>query len=89
MDKLGDHAVHCSSEIGIKFRHNLIQDILMNICCKVGISDCKEAPMGFSSEAGKDLMPSNLLLFTWIHGKNDVCVNVTGGSSFADTGVSS
>ncbi|GJS17093.1 hypothetical protein Tco_0411565, partial [Tanacetum coccineum] len=23
MDKWGDHAVHCSSEVGVKFRHNL------------------------------------------------------------------
>ncbi|GKB32000.1 hypothetical protein Tco_0871401, partial [Tanacetum coccineum] len=37
MDQWGDHAVHCSSEVGVKFRHNLVRDILVDICSKVGI----------------------------------------------------
>jgi hypothetical protein len=47
MDIWGDHAVHCSSEVGVKFRHNLVRDILVDICSKVGIMVRKEAPMGF------------------------------------------
>ncbi|PWA58431.1 hypothetical protein CTI12_AA400130 [Artemisia annua] len=31
MDQWGDHAVHCSSELGVKFRHNLVRDILVDI----------------------------------------------------------
>ncbi|GKC19416.1 hypothetical protein Tco_1021566 [Tanacetum coccineum] len=34
MDQWGDHAVHCSSEVGVKFRHNLVRDILVDICSK-------------------------------------------------------
>ena len=44
--------------------------------------------MGFSSEVGKDLRLADLLLFNWLQGK-DACVDVTRGSPFADTGVSS
>ncbi|GKD96865.1 hypothetical protein Tco_1380762, partial [Tanacetum coccineum] len=57
------HAVHCSSEVGVKFRHNLVRDILVDICSKVGIMVRKEAPMGFLSGDGKDLRPADLLLF--------------------------
>ncbi|GKF18013.1 hypothetical protein Tco_0062931, partial [Tanacetum coccineum] len=31
------YAVHCSSEVGVKFRHNLVRDILVDVCSKVGI----------------------------------------------------
>ena len=34
---MGDHAVHCSSEVAVKFQHNLVWDMLVDICCKVGI----------------------------------------------------
>ncbi|PWA39433.1 hypothetical protein CTI12_AA572020 [Artemisia annua] len=27
MDQWGDHAVHCSSEVGVKFRHNLHRQV--------------------------------------------------------------
>nr|GEW63015.1 hypothetical protein [Tanacetum cinerariifolium] len=37
MDQYGDHAVHCCNEVGVKFRHNLVRDILVDICSKVGI----------------------------------------------------
>ncbi|GKA82699.1 hypothetical protein Tco_0789447, partial [Tanacetum coccineum] len=37
MDQWGDHAVYYSSEVGVKFRHNLVRDILVDICSKVGI----------------------------------------------------
>ena len=40
------------------------------------------------SEARRDLRPTDLLLFNWLHGK-DTCVDVTGGSSFVGTRVSS
>ena len=85
---MGDNAVHYSSEVGVKFRHNLVRDMLVDICCRAGISVRKEAPVGFSSEARKDLRPTDLLLFNWLHGK-DACVHVTGGSPFAGIGVSS
>ncbi|GJR72076.1 RNA-directed DNA polymerase, eukaryota [Tanacetum coccineum] len=60
MDQWGDHVVHCSSEVGVKFRHNLVRVILVDICSKVGIMVRKEAPMGFLSEDGKDLRSADL-----------------------------
>ena len=68
----------------MKFQHNLVRDMLVDICCKAGILVRKEALKGFSSETGKDLRPMDLLLFNWAHGK-DACVDVTGGSAFAGT----
>nr|GEW70622.1 pentatricopeptide repeat (PPR) superfamily protein [Tanacetum cinerariifolium] len=85
MDQWGDHAVHCCSEVGVKFRHNLVRDILVDICSKVGIFVRKEAPMGFLSHDEKDLRPADLLLFNWLQGK-DACLDVTGISPFAGTG---
>ncbi|GKB68028.1 hypothetical protein Tco_0929440 [Tanacetum coccineum] len=55
MDQCGDHAVHCSSEVGVKFRHNIVHDILVDTCSQVGIMVRKESQMGFLSEDGKDL----------------------------------
>ena len=88
MDQWGDHAVHCSSDVGVKFRHNLVRDILVDICSKVGIMVRKEAPMGFLSEDGKELRPADLLLFNWLQGK-DACLDVTGISPFAGVGATS
>ena len=72
----------------MKIRHNLVWDMLVDICCKAGISVCKEALLGFSLEAGKGLRPADLLLFNSLHGK-DACMDVTKGSPFVGTGVSS
>ncbi|GKC43673.1 hypothetical protein Tco_1061395, partial [Tanacetum coccineum] len=88
MDQWGDHAVHCCSEVGVKFRHNLVRDILVDICSKVGIMVRKEAPIGFLSQDGKDLRHADLLLFNWLQGK-DACLDVTGISPFAGTGANS
>ena len=64
--KGGDCAVHCASKIGVKFRHNLVRDMLVDICCKAGILVRKEAPLGFYLEPGKDLRPADFLLFNWL-----------------------
>ena len=88
MDQWEDHAVHCSSEVGVKFCHNLVRDMLMDTCGKAGISVRKEALMGFSSETGIHLRLADLLLFNWFHGK-DARVDIIGGSPFVGMGVSS
>nr|GEZ34997.1 hypothetical protein [Tanacetum cinerariifolium] len=75
-------------EVGVKFRHNLVRDILGDICFKVGIMVRNEAPMGFLSHDGKDLRPADLLLFIWLQGK-DACMDVTGISPFAGMGANS
>lgn len=36
MDIFGDHAIHCASEVGLKFRHDLVKDILADMCYRAG-----------------------------------------------------
>ncbi|KAL5727948.1 hypothetical protein ACHQM5_001085 [Ranunculus cassubicifolius] len=88
LDEWGDHATLCCSDIGIKWRHNLVRDVLGDICNKVGIAVRKEAPLGFLNDEGRDLRPADLLLYNWDQGK-DVCLDVTGVSPFAGGGVRS
>nr|GEV55898.1 beta-myrcene synthase [Tanacetum cinerariifolium] len=88
MDQWGDHVVHCSSEVGVKFRHNPVSDILVDICSEVGIMVRKETPMGFLSDDGNDLRPVDFLLFNWLQGK-DACLDVTCISPFAGIGATS
>lgn len=86
LDVWGDHATLCSSDVGVKWRHNVVRDVLADICGRVGIAVRKEAPLGFLNEEGKSLRPADLLLYNWDTGK-DVCVDVTGVSPFAGGGV--
>nr|GEY02970.1 hypothetical protein [Tanacetum cinerariifolium] len=85
---MGRPAVDCSSVVGVKFRHNLVRDILIDMCSKFGIMVRKEAPIGFFLKDEKDLRPADLLLFNWLQGK-DLCLDVTGISPFAGMGASS
>ena len=59
----GDHIVHYYSEFRVKFRHNLIRDIFVDIYGKYGISVCKKESMRFLLEDEKDIEPSYMLLF--------------------------
>ncbi|KAL5730364.1 hypothetical protein ACHQM5_003194 [Ranunculus cassubicifolius] len=88
LDIWGDHATLCSSDVGVKWRHNVVRDVLTDICGRVGIVVRKEAPLGFLNEEGKGLRPADLLLYSWDQGK-DVCLDVTGVSPFAGGGVNS
>ncbi|GJV17232.1 hypothetical protein Tco_1362555 [Tanacetum coccineum] len=57
MDQWGDHSVHCSNEVGVKFNHNLVRDIFVDICSKVGIMVRKDACLdvtGISPFAGTE-----------------------------------
>lgn len=38
MDVFGDHALHCASEVGLKFRHDLVRDVIMDICYGCGVA---------------------------------------------------
>ncbi|KAL8092032.1 hypothetical protein AgCh_034349 [Apium graveolens] len=86
--RAGDHVVHCSSDVGVKFRYNLVRDILVDIYSKISVPVRKEAPLGFLSDVGQELRPADLLLFNWSQGK-DACLDVTDISPFAGGGVSS
>nr|GEX62862.1 CAAX amino terminal protease [Tanacetum cinerariifolium] len=57
---------------GVKFRHNLVRGILVDVCSKVGIMVRKEASMCFLSEDGKDLRPVDLLLLNWLQDENPI-----------------
>nr|GEV51023.1 hypothetical protein [Tanacetum cinerariifolium] len=41
-DIYGDHVVSCADIIGIKYRHNVVRDTLVDICFRSGISTEKE-----------------------------------------------
>ncbi|XP_026414566.1 uncharacterized protein LOC113310188 [Papaver somniferum] len=80
MDIYGDHALHCASEVGIKFRHNLVRDVFVDICFRVGVVDRKEASLGFTF-GGNTLLPADLSVYNWESG-NDTCFDVAGVSPF-------
>ncbi|GJX43326.1 hypothetical protein Tco_0260002 [Tanacetum coccineum] len=48
-DIYGDHAVSCAGIIGIKHRHNVVRDTLVDICFRSGISAGKEVDIGGGS----------------------------------------
>lgn len=81
MDIYGDHALHCASEVGLKFRHDLVRDVFVDICFRAEVSARKEASLGFSSNGNNTLLPADLLVYNWDNGK-DTCLDVTGVSPF-------
>ncbi|GJR63138.1 hypothetical protein Tco_1505300 [Tanacetum coccineum] len=83
-DIYGDHAVSCASMIGIKHRHNIVRDTLVDICYRSGISAGKEVDIGLDEGSDKPLRPANMLLYSW-DGGLDVCVDLTGSSPLTQT----
>ncbi|XP_026413120.1 uncharacterized protein LOC113308884 [Papaver somniferum] len=81
IDQYGDHAIHCASEVGIKFRHDMVRDGFADICYKGGVAARKEASLGFLTNSSKSAKPADVLVYNWIDGK-DVCFDVTGVSPF-------
>nr|GEX74274.1 putative reverse transcriptase domain-containing protein [Tanacetum cinerariifolium] len=60
-----DHAVSCAGIIGIKYRHNVVRDTLVDICFRAGISVGKEVDIGLVGGNDKKLRPSDMLLYSW------------------------
>nr|GEZ77711.1 hypothetical protein [Tanacetum cinerariifolium] len=85
-DIYGDHAVSCTGIVGIKHRHNIIRDTLVDICFRSGISAGKEVNIGLGGWRDKPLRPADMLLYPW-GGGLDVCVDLTGSSSLTQTGM--
>ncbi|GKB13114.1 hypothetical protein Tco_0847037 [Tanacetum coccineum] len=83
-DIYGDHAVSCAGIIGIKHRHNVVRDTLVDICYRSGISAGKEVDIGLDGGCDKPLRPSDMLLYSWDEGL-DVCVDLTGSSPLTQT----
>ena len=83
-DIYGDHAVSCAGIIGIKHRHNVVRDTLVDICYHSGISASKEVDIGLDGGRDKPLRPADMLLYSWDVGR-DVCVDLTGSSPLTQT----
>ncbi|GKD99769.1 hypothetical protein Tco_1387753 [Tanacetum coccineum] len=82
----GDHAVSCAGIIGIKHRHNVVRDTLIDICFCSGISAGKEVDIGLGGGRDKPLRPADMLLYSWDK-RLDVCVDLTGSSPLTQTGL--
>nr|GEW92678.1 hypothetical protein [Tanacetum cinerariifolium] len=78
-DVYEDHVVSCAGVIGIKHRHNVVRDTLVDICFRSGISAGKEVDIGPGGGCDKALRPADMLLYSW-DGGLDVCVELTGSS---------
>ncbi|GJW38379.1 hypothetical protein Tco_0064224 [Tanacetum coccineum] len=85
-DIYGDHVVSCAGIIGIKHRHNVVRDTLVDICYRSGISAGKEVDIGLDGGRDKPLRPADILLYSW-DGGLDVCVDLTGSSPLTQTGM--
>ncbi|GKF26092.1 hypothetical protein Tco_0081986 [Tanacetum coccineum] len=60
-DIYGDHVVSCADIIGIKHRHNVVRDTLVDICFRSGISAGKEVDIGGGCD--KALRHADVLLY--------------------------
>ncbi|KAL6497080.1 hypothetical protein OROGR_029009 [Orobanche gracilis] len=85
-DLFGDHAVLCVGMVGIKHRHNLVRDTILDVCFRSGISAGKEVDIGLRDESDRSLRPANLLLYAWDRGQ-EVFVDLTGSSPLTRSGM--
>ncbi|GKA43765.1 hypothetical protein Tco_0736489 [Tanacetum coccineum] len=76
-DIYGDHAVSCTGIVGIKHRHSIVRDTLIDIYFQFEISAGKEVDIGLGRGRDKPLRPADMLLYSW-DGGLDVCVDLTG-----------
>ncbi|GKC82053.1 hypothetical protein Tco_1137770 [Tanacetum coccineum] len=85
-DIYGDHDVSYTGIIGIKHRHNVVRDTLVDICFRSGISAGKEVDIGLGGGCDKLLRLADMLLYSWDE-RLDVCVDLTGSSPLTQTGM--
>nr|GEW91890.1 putative phospholipid/glycerol acyltransferase [Tanacetum cinerariifolium] len=82
LDSFGEHAAHCKELLGFKYRHDMVRDVLFDICRRVKISAKKEAHVNFltdSSDGRSTLRLADVLIFEWVEEKH-ACVNLTSVS---------
>nr|GEV21290.1 reverse transcriptase domain-containing protein [Tanacetum cinerariifolium] len=82
LDSFGEHVVHCKELLGFECRHDMVTDVLFDICRRAGISAKKEAHVNFltdPSDGRSTLRPADILVFGWIKGKH-ACLDLTGVS---------
>nr|GEZ31964.1 hypothetical protein [Tanacetum cinerariifolium] len=64
-----DHVLSCAGIIGIKHRHNVVRDTLVDICFRFGISTGKEVHIGLGGGRDKPLRPADILPYSWTERK--------------------
>ncbi|GJW55660.1 hypothetical protein Tco_0099745 [Tanacetum coccineum] len=82
LDSFREHAVHYKELPGFKYQHNMVRDVLFDICRRAGIFAKKEEPMNFLTDppdGRSTLRPDDVLVFGWVRGKH-ACVDLTGVS---------
>lgn len=88
MDIYKDHALHYASAVGQKYRHNLMRDVILDICYHYAVAARKEVSLGLLSETNVAFKPVDILIHSWENGQ-DTCFDVTGVSPFAGEGIRS
>nr|GEV84347.1 putative reverse transcriptase domain-containing protein [Tanacetum cinerariifolium] len=79
LDSFGEHAVHCKEFSGFKYRHNMIREVIFNVCRRARISAKKETHVNFLTgllDGRSTLRPADILIFGWVRGKH-ACVDLT------------
>ncbi|GJY45182.1 hypothetical protein Tco_0433395 [Tanacetum coccineum] len=82
LDSFGEHVVLCKELTCFMYRHDMVRDILFDICRRARISVKKEALVNFltdPSDGRSTLRPADILVFGWVGGKH-ACVDLTGVS---------
>ncbi|GKC57534.1 reverse transcriptase domain-containing protein [Tanacetum coccineum] len=64
-DIYGHHVVSCAGIIGIKHRHNVVRDTLVDICYRFWISAGKEVDIWLDGGRDKPLRSADMLLYSW------------------------
>ncbi|GKF25743.1 hypothetical protein Tco_0081637, partial [Tanacetum coccineum] len=82
----GDHVVLCAGIIGIRHRHDIVRNTLVDICFRSRISVGKEVDIRLCGGQDKSLRPADMLLYTRDKGI-DVYVDLTGSSPLTQTGI--
>nr|GEY42182.1 hypothetical protein [Tanacetum cinerariifolium] len=85
-DIYGDHVVSCTGIVGIKHRHNIMRDTLVDICFRSGISAGKEVDIGLGG-GGTNPYIWLICCYTRQDVGLDVCVDLTGSSPLTQTGM--
>ncbi|KAL6511380.1 hypothetical protein OROHE_020462 [Orobanche hederae] len=85
-DIFGDHVVSCAGILGIKHRHNVVRDTLVDVCYRSGILARKEVDIRLSGGKDGALRPADVLLYSWNRGR-DVC-DLTVSSPLTHYGLS-
>ncbi|GJW40259.1 hypothetical protein Tco_0066104 [Tanacetum coccineum] len=68
LDSFGEHAVHCKELPSFKYRHDMVMDVLFDICRRVGISVKKEAHVNFLTDLSDGRSTQTGLTFCFLDG---------------------